>query len=311
MAPKNSTTTIGTAMSARFTQTFMARHRCPQQPREQGPRRESSVRNGDVAARSPGATSERQGAETSVKHRRGTIRTVDGVTPAPLTGFTVGVTGHRRWEEQAEMLSRRGARVVHGATMATSLLGDLDETLDATHRVLAEPVDTVVLTTGIGTRSWFAAAESAGLDDALRRHITRARIVARGPKALHAARAEGLEVEWAAPGETNDEVVANLVADGLGGRRLVVQRDGGEPVVARALEAAGAEVVIDVPIYRWHLPADHGPALRLLEAATRNQLDAVTFTSAHAVHNAFGWPRTRTGWRPPWRPRCWPAPSAR
>ncbi len=83
------------------------------------------------------------------------------------------------------MLSRRGARVVHGATMATSLLGDLDETLDATHRVLAEPVDTVVLTTGIGTRSWFAAAESAGLDDALRRHITSARVVARGPKALH------------------------------------------------------------------------------------------------------------------------------
>ena len=60
------------------------------------------------------------------------------------------------------MLSRRVAQVVHGATMATSLLGDLDETLAATHRVLAEPVDTVVLTTGIGTRPWFAAAESAG-----------------------------------------------------------------------------------------------------------------------------------------------------
>ena len=95
------------------------------------------------------------------------------------------------------MLSRRVAQVVHGATMATSLLGDLDETLAATHRVLAEPVDTVVLTTGIGTRPWFAAAESAGLDDALRRHVTSARVVARGPKALHAARAEGLEVAGA------------------------------------------------------------------------------------------------------------------
>ena len=222
-----------------------------------------------------------------MKHHPATLATVDGVTPAPLTGFTVGVTGHRRWEEQAEMLSRRGARVVHGPTMATSLLGDLDETLAATNRVLDEPVDVVVLTTGIGTRSWFAAAESAGLDDALRASLTTARIVARGPKALHAARAEGLEVEWAAPGETNDEVVAKLVAGGLAGRRLVVQRDGGEAVVARALEAAGARAVIDVPVYRWHLPADPSPAVRLLESASRSQLDAVTFTSAHAVHNAF------------------------
>ena len=39
MAPKNSTTVIGTAISACFTQTFMARHRCRQHPRRQGPRR--------------------------------------------------------------------------------------------------------------------------------------------------------------------------------------------------------------------------------------------------------------------------------
>ena len=37
----------------------------------------------------------------------------------PLAGYTIGITGHRRWEEQAEMLSRRGARVLHGPTMTT------------------------------------------------------------------------------------------------------------------------------------------------------------------------------------------------
>lgn len=100
----------------------------------------------------------------------------------PLVGYTVGITGHRRWEEQAEMLARRGARVVHGPTMSTSLLGDLDETVAVTRRVLDEPVDTVVLTTGIGTRSWFAATESVGLDDALRAALRGARVVARGPR---------------------------------------------------------------------------------------------------------------------------------
>ena len=57
------------------------------------------------------------------------------------------------------MLSRRGARIVHGATMATMPLGDLDATIAATRRVMSGPVDTVVFTTGIGVRSWFAAAE--------------------------------------------------------------------------------------------------------------------------------------------------------
>lgn len=205
----------------------------------------------------------------------------------PLAGYTIGITGHRRWEEQAEMLSRRGARVLHGPTMATTLLGDLDETVAVTRRVLESPVDVVVLTTGIGTRSWFAAAESVGLDEPLREALNAARIVVRGPKALHAARAEGLEVRWSAPGETNREVVANLEASGVAGQRIAVQRDGGEPVVAEALRAIGSGDVIDVPVYRWTMPADPGPALRLLDLAVQRQLDAVTFTSANAVHNAF------------------------
>lgn len=193
----------------------------------------------------------------------------------PLVGYTVGITGHRRWEEQAEMLARRGARVVHGPTMSTSLLGDLDETVAVTRRVLDEPVDTVVLTTGIGTRSWFAATESVGLDDALRAALRGARVVARGPKAAHAARAEGLEVTWAAPGETNREVVATLTSAGVTGERVVVQRDGGPPVVAEALRAADPREVIDVPVYRWSMPADPAPARRLLELTVVDVVEPV------------------------------------
>ena len=45
-----------------------------------------------------------------------------------LEGFVVGVTADRRWEEQAELLSRRGATVVHGPTISTSYLAS-DENL--------------------------------------------------------------------------------------------------------------------------------------------------------------------------------------
>ena len=203
-----------------------------------------------------------------------------------LAGFTVGVTGHRRWEEQAEILTRRGARVMHGPTMATNLLGDSDRTFSATRLVLASPIDLVVFTTGVGVRSWFSACESWGLDDELRRALAVATIVVRGPKAANAALACGLEVGWMAESETNAEVLERLGAMPLHGRRIVVQRDGGAPDVAGRIAALGADVV-DVPVYAWEIPADPTPARRLLDAAAAERLDAVTFTCSYAVRSAF------------------------
>jgi uroporphyrinogen-III synthase len=213
-----------------------------------------------------------------------------GDEPGPmaglLTGFTVGITGHRRWEEQAEMLGRRGAQVVHGPVMRTSLLHDTDETVRATEQVLAAPVDYVVLTTAVGTRSWFAAADSAGLDVELVAACQRAKVLARGPKARSAAIGVGLDVHWQAPGETSAELLARLAALGVAGARVAVQRDGGEPVLADAVRALGAEVV-DVPIYRWQQPDDLAPAQRLIDATIGGRLDAVTFTCAYGVGATF------------------------
>lgn len=203
-----------------------------------------------------------------------------------LTGYTIGITGHRRWEEQAEMLSRRGAQVVHGPVMHTTLLHDTDATLRATRDVLRSRADFLVLTTGIGTRSWFAAAESAGLDGELRAAGAGATVLARGPKARSAAIGAGLDVQWQAAGETSAEVLDHLATLGVGGRRVVVQRDGCEPRVASAVRALGADVV-DVPVYRWRPPETTGRALRLIDAACAGRLAAVTFTCAYAVDNAF------------------------
>ena len=185
------------------------------------------------------------------------------------------------------MLSRRGARVVHGPTMSTTLLDDLDATIAATRQVLTAPADVVVLTTGIGVRSWFGAAESMGMGEELKHALAAGLVVARGPKAQSAARAAGLEVAWTAPTETNAEVLARLTADGIAGRRIVVQRDGGAPLFADALAALAPREVIDVPVYRWSLPEDATPAVKLLDAAIDGQLDAITFTCSYAVHNAF------------------------
>jgi uroporphyrinogen-III synthase len=205
----------------------------------------------------------------------------------PLAGWTVGVTADRRWEEQAGLLERRGARVVHGPTIDTRPV-ELDEGLErATEALLAEPPEIVVLHTALGTRGWLAAADSMGRGDELLAVLQAARVVARGPKALGAATTAGFAVEWSAPGETSSEIVAHLRELGVEGCRIAVQRDGAPvPFMADALAAVGAEVV-DVPVYRWQLPEDPTRAIRLAEAAVEHRLDAVTFTSSPALENFF------------------------
>jgi uroporphyrinogen-III synthase len=205
----------------------------------------------------------------------------------PLEGFVVGLTADRRWQEQAELLERRGASVLHGPTMDTLYLADDDDLRRATSAVIAAPPDFVVATTGIGVRAWFEAAAAWGLGEQLTAALTAARVVARGPKAAAAVNANGLEVWARSATEQMDDVIAVLLAEDLGGRRVVLQEYGMRtPVFVAALSEAGAEVV-EVPVYRWRLPADPGPALKLVEAACAGRVDAVTFTSAPAVHNLF------------------------
>jgi uroporphyrinogen-III synthase len=202
-----------------------------------------------------------------------------------LAGFTIGITADRRWSEQAMLLERRGARVVHGPTIRTLPLGDQSQLERATREVIAAPPDVVVLTTGLGARGWFAAAAGLDLDDALVRALSQAHVVARGPKAAGAATTIGLDVGWRAPTERSRDVLDH-VGD-VGGVRIVVQRDGAaDAVLADALAARGADVV-DVAVYRWELPDDTTPAARLVDLVCDGQVDAVTFTSSPAVSNLF------------------------
>ncbi len=205
----------------------------------------------------------------------------------PLSGFRVGVTADRRWEEQVELLRRRGARSIVAPAIRTLPLSPEEGTRAAIESLLDRPPAVVVLTTGLGVRSWFAVAESLGLGEALLEALRPARVLTRGPKAAGAAVTAGLEVEWHAPSERSEELVAHLDGADLRGARVAVQLDGRDhPVLGDAIAALGAEVV-PVPVYRWTLPADTGPLRRLIEAVCERRVDAVTFTAAPAVRNLF------------------------
>jgi len=196
----------------------------------------------------------------------------------------VGVTADRRGDEQAVLLRRYGLEVFHGPMMATVVVAAEGPLRTVTDDVIARPPDILVANTGIGIRTWMAAAREWGLDADLLAVLGRARIAARGPKVTGALRSAGLEPWWRAPTEQLAEIRDHLVEIGVAGCRIAVQRHGEDAPLADALAAAGAEVV-EVPVYRWEIPAESARALALIEAVAERTVDAVTFTSGPAVRN--------------------------
>lgn len=178
--------------------------------------------------------------------------------------------------------------MVHGPTIRTMPVSDADPALRATEALLEQRPDYVVVSTGLGVRTWWALADGWGLTEPLTDAVAAAYVVARGPKAAGALASFGLEAQWRAPSSLLAEVVEHLLSLGVAGARVALQLDGSGAAegAGDVLEAAGAEV-ITVPTYRWTMPRDPTPALRLIESACSEKLHAVTFTAAPAITNMF------------------------
>jgi uroporphyrinogen-III synthase len=142
-----------------------------------------------------------------------------------------------------------------------------------------------VANTGIGMRSWFAAADSWELDEPLHAALATTAVYARGPKASAAVHSHGLEVVARGRSERLTEAIEMVVATARPGDRVAVQLDGAPeaPCLAR-LRDAGLDVV-EVPVYEWRLPDDPRPAVRLAEGVIAGRVHAVTFTAGVQVAN--------------------------
>ncbi|KMS83342.1 uroporphyrinogen-III synthase [Prauserella rugosa] len=212
----------------------------------------------------------------------------------PLAGYAVGITAARRADELGALLVRKGATVRCGPAIRIVPLADDSELYAATRRLLDEPVDVVVATTGIGFRGWVEAAEGWGIGDELIDRLGGANLLTRGPKAKGAVRAAGLSEVYSPASESNAELLQYLLDSGVDGLRIAVQLHGEPlPYFVDSLRAAGADVV-EIPVYRWVGPADPGPLDRLIDAVLDGAIDAMPFTSAPAAASMLAM-ASRTG----------------
>ena len=157
----------------------------------------------------------------------------------------------------------------------------------------AQPPRAAIFQTGVGSRALFEATDALGLTPKLLGLLAATRVVVRGPKPTAALRSRGVRIDLSAADPfTTTEVLEALREVPIEGGTVIVQRYGAtNEKLEEALHARNARVV-EVPTYRWALPADTAPLVALMDALDAHRIDATVFTSASQAHNLFGFART-------------------
>jgi uroporphyrinogen-III synthase len=205
-----------------------------------------------------------------------------------MNGKTVAILENRMGEQLAALVTRHGGLPMRAP--ALSEVPDLDPKFIAAliPDLEAHPPKAVIFQTGVGTQALFNAADALNLTSRLLAILERTTVVVRSPKPAAALRSRSVRIDLTSKDpHTTTEVIEVLSGVPLQGERVVVQRYGVvNEALDRALEARGAQVV-EVPVYRWSLPADTKPLVDLFDALALGRVDAVAFTTAAQVRNLF------------------------
>ena len=205
-----------------------------------------------------------------------------------MRGKRIAILESRLGPQMADLIARRGGVPVQAPALAelpdldpahiAALVADLD----------AHPLAAAIFQTAVGTQALFAAADGLGITNKLMAALAKTTVAVRGPKPTNALRGRGVRIDLsAAEPYTTAEVLAALAPVALSGGRVLVQRYGvTNAELDAALKRKGA-AIIEIPTYRWSLPADTAPLTALLDELDQDRIDAVVFTNAAQVHNLF------------------------
>jgi uroporphyrinogen-III synthase len=200
----------------------------------------------------------------------------------------VAILETRTGEHLAELISRGGALPMRAPALEEVPDVDLARLAALLEGWAATPFTMAIFQTGVGTRALFEAAEALGSTGTLMRLLDQAVVVVRGPKPSGELSSRGVRIDIrAAAPFTTDTVLEAVTGVSLERGRLLVQRYGeANRKLCDSLRARGAAVE-EIATYRWALPEDTAPLVRLIEALAASKVDAVVFTSAVQVRNLY------------------------
>jgi uroporphyrinogen-III synthase len=210
------------------------------------------------------------------------------MTDLPLAGLRIGLTGTRKAQETADYVRRLGGiPLVAPALDTTATGGEGVDPVAALSDLIGSDTALVIFLTGVGARALVRLAETVGRDGELRATLERAKVVARGPKALGALRGAKVRVDWMPNEATVEAIMAGLDQFDVSGRAVAIQWSGFVDDRLREELQRRARSVVELDLYRHVAPANKAPVLELVDAIRDGNVDFLTFTSAIAVREFF------------------------
>ena len=205
-----------------------------------------------------------------------------------MNGAKIAVLENRAADQLANLIRRYGGQPFCAPALAETPDIDAAYISSLLQDWKIRPAKVVIFQTGVGAKALFETTDVLGLTELLLRLLSESLVVARGPKPTAVLRSRNIRIDRCAKEPyTSAEVLEALASVALKGERVIVQRYG-EPNVEldKRLQARGA-TVIEIPTYRWAMPANTQPLAELMEALAGGEIDAVAFTSAVQARNLF------------------------
>lgn len=208
------------------------------------------------------------------------------MTMGALDGLKILVPESRELDLFAGMLEAQGATTRRCPLVQIVELEDAEPARAWIARLIAAPVDDVVLLTGDGLRKLVDL--SGARREAFLAALSRAHIVTRGPKPARALREVGLLQFTAAAAPTSQGVLETLSANDLVGRRIAVQLYPGERTqwLVQALKERGAMVDTVTP-YRYATQTESEDVAEVIRDLCAGRIGMVAFTSTPQLARLF------------------------
>jgi uroporphyrinogen-III synthase len=190
----------------------------------------------------------------------------------------------RRSELVQKLVIEQGGECFNAPSVRERPLEDHPQAIRFAQDLIDGRYDTVIFTTGVGTRYLLDALGAGGLVEQFLQALRRVQVVSRGPKPAAVLSDVAVPISVSVP-EPNTWRETLAATAGLNVRNVAIQEYGApNPELIAALRERGAAVT-PVAIYRWDLPEDLAP----LEEAVRRICDrwchaAIFLSSVQLTH---------------------------
>jgi uroporphyrinogen-III synthase len=198
-----------------------------------------------------------------------------------LAGLRIAIFESRFRDEFANLVRKQGGDPLVAPSMVEAPLDLGPEVQGFVSALRQGEIDAFLVLTGAGQRKLTTLVAPLMPAEELREKLSAIVVAARGPKAVGALKELGVKPNVTAPEpHTWQTLLASLAAHmELTGRHVALQQYGvPHERLTAALEASGARVM-QVPVYRWELPADLAPLERVIHEICAGHVHAVLFTS--------------------------------